>query len=53
VLGGTVERATITHQVSNLYVGAAEPYSRLLAEVGVAPVVLEQQIADTAVTLDA
>jgi nucleoside-diphosphate-sugar epimerase len=53
VLGGEVQRAEITRDQPNRYVGAAEPYARLLDEAGIAPVVLEQQIADTAVTLAA
>jgi len=53
VLGGEVRRAEITRDQPNRYVGAPEPYARMLSEAGIAPVVLEQQIAETAITLAA
>lgn len=53
VLGGEVQRAEITRDQPNRYVGAPEPYAHMLDEAGIAPVVLEQQIAETAITLAA
>lgn len=53
VLGGEVKRAEITCDQPNRYVGAPEPYAHMLDEAGITPVVLEQQIAETATTIAA
>jgi UDP-glucuronate decarboxylase len=51
VLGGTVVRAPITESVDNNYTGDAETYASLLEAAGIAPVPLDQQILDTAITI--
>jgi len=51
VLGGSVERAAITGDQTNLYAGDQDVYSGLLSEAGIAPVALEQQILETATSL--
>jgi nucleoside-diphosphate-sugar epimerase len=51
LFGTAVERAAITRTDDNLYAGASAPYAALLAEAGIVPVALPQQVLDTAVTL--
>lgn len=51
LFGTEVDRAAITGTDDNIYAGASAPYAALLAERGITPIALPQQILDTAVTL--
>lgn len=51
VLGGSVKRAPITVPHDNIYAGSGEIYDALLGAAGISPLSLEQQIIETATTL--
>jgi nucleoside-diphosphate-sugar epimerase len=48
ILGGHVNRAALSDDAANIYVGDGGTYERLLAQYGISPVSLTDQITETA-----